>query len=61
MEKAIAVEVELKERWYSMAGGDSELPVAIRAAGHVDTVPEEVQSTHHHVLGVPRETQVKVT
>lgn len=29
VEKAIAVEVELKERWYSLARCDGELSVAI--------------------------------
>lgn len=54
MEKAIAVKVELKKRWYSLAGCDSELSVAIRTAGHIDAVSQQVEGTHDHILGVPR-------
>lgn len=60
MEKAIAVEVELKKRGYSLAGCDRELSVAICAARHVDAVSQQVEGTHDHVLGVSREAQVKV-
>ena len=60
MEKAIAVEVELEKRWYRWAGCDSELSIAICTAGHIDTVSQEVEGTHDHILRVPWKTQVKV-
>ncbi len=60
MEKAIAVEVELEKRWYSLAGGDSELSVAICTAGHVDAVSQQVEGTHDDILGVPRKAQIEV-
>lgn len=50
MEEAIAVEVELKKRRYSLAGCNGELSVAICAARHVDAVSQQVEGTHDHVL-----------
>lgn len=53
VEKAIAVEVELKKRGYSLAGRNRELSVAICAARHVDAVSQQVEGAHDHVLRVP--------
>lgn len=50
MEKAVAVEVELKKRRYSLTRCDGKLSIAIRTAGHIEAVPQEVESTHDHVL-----------
>lgn len=60
MEKAVAVEVELKKSRYSLTRCDGKLSIAIRTAGHIEAVPQEVESTHDHVLWVPRKAQVKV-
>lgn len=60
MEEAVAVEVELKKRRYSLARCDSELSVAVCAARHIDTVSQKVECSHHHVLRVPRKAQIKV-
>lgn len=54
MEKAIAIEVKLKKRCYTVAGCDGKLSVAISTAGHIDTVSQEVEGTHDHILRVPR-------
>lgn len=61
MEKAVAVEVELKKRGHSLAGSDGKLSIAIRTAGHIEAVPQEVECTHDHVLRIPRKAQVKVS
>lgn len=50
MEKAIAVEVELEQGWYSLAGRYRELSVAICTAGDIDAVFEQVESAHNHIL-----------
>lgn len=60
MEKAIAVKVELKQCRYSLAGCNRELSVAVRTAGHIDAVPQQVEGTHDHVLRVPWKAEVKV-
>lgn len=59
MEEAVAVEVELEQRRHRFARGNGELRVAV-GAGHVDTVVQEVESVHDHVLGVAGEAQIKV-
>lgn len=60
MEKAIAVEIELEKRRYSLAGCNGELSIAICTAGHIDTVSQQVEGAHDHILWVPWKTQVKV-
>ncbi len=59
MEKAVAVEIELKECRYSVARGDDELCVSI-GAGDIHTVSQKADRMHDHILGVPRKTQVEV-
>lgn len=53
VEKAIAVKVELKQCWYSLAGCNCELSIAVCTAGHIDAVAQQVEGTHDHVLRVP--------
>lgn len=60
MEKAVAVKVELKQRWHGLAGCDGELSIAVCTAGHVDAVSQKVEGAHDHILRVPREAKVKV-
>lgn len=60
MEKAIAVEVELKQCWYSLTGSNGELPVAIRTAGYIHAISQQVKCSHDHIFGVPRKAKVKI-
>lgn len=60
VEEAVAVEVELEQGGHRLPWGDSELAVAVGAAGHIDTVAQQVECPHDHVLRVPREAQVEV-
>lgn len=60
MEKAIAVETELKKCWYSLAGRNSELSISICTAGHVNAVSQQVEGTHDHILWVSWKAQIKV-
>lgn len=60
VKKAIAVEVELKKCWHSLAGCDSEFSIAVCTAGHVDAVPQQVERTHDHILRVPWKAQIEV-
>lgn len=60
MEKAVAVEVELKKGGHFLAGCNGELSITICTAGNVDAVSQEVKGTHDHILRVPRKSQVKV-
>lgn len=59
MEKAVAVEIELKECGHSVARGDDELCVFV-GAGDIHTVSQKAERVHDHVLRVPRKTQVEV-
>lgn len=60
MEKAIAVEVQLKQCWYSLTGSDRELPVAIRTAGYIHAISQQVKCPHDHIFRVPRKAKVKI-
>lgn len=59
MEKAVAVEIELKECGHSVVRGDDELRVSV-GAGDVHAVSQKAERVHDHVLRVPRKTQVEV-
>lgn len=60
MKKTVAVEVELEKSGDSFSRCDGKLSVAVCAAGHVDAVPQQVESTHDHILWVPWKAQVEV-
>lgn len=59
MEKAIAVEIQLKERGNCAARGNDELWVFV-GAGDIHTVSQEAECVHHHILRVPGKSQVEV-
>lgn len=60
MEKAIAVEVQLKQRWHSLTGSDGELPITICTAGYIHTISQQVKCPHDHIFRVPRKAKVKI-
>lgn len=60
MEKAIAVEVELKQCRHSLAGSNGELSVSICTAGDIHTIPQQVKRPHDHVFRVPRKAEIKI-
>lgn len=60
MEKAIAVEVELKQCRHSLTGSNGELSISIRTAGYIHTIPQQVKCPHDHIFRVPREAKIKI-
>lgn len=60
MEKAIAVEVELKQCWHSLTGSDGELSISICTAGYIHTISQQVKCPHDHIFWVPWKAKIKI-